>query len=128
MFSRYSKLTATITVITSYSIHYTKLYDGFDEWGFNWNAQQFNGYLINMLLGDTSFEGWPHFKQHVYQGEGMEFWDMLVTSYDYWIYMMPVELLDTKLNAHWNTGLISKDGVYPVTWVNSDGWIRNNFV
>lgn len=96
---------------------------GFDEWGFNWNAQQFNGYLINMILGDSFFEGWPHYKQHVYNGEGPEFWDMLVTSYDYWMYMMPGELLDTKLNAHWNNGLISKDGVYPASWVDSNGWI-----
>ncbi|WP_163710140.1 hypothetical protein [Mangrovibacterium lignilyticum] len=96
---------------------------GFDEWGFNWNAQQFNGYLVNMMLGDAFFDGWPHYKQHVYNGEGQEFWDMLVANYDYWIYMMPFELLDTKLNAHWNTGLISKEGGYPATWVDSDGWI-----
>ncbi|RKD91872.1 hypothetical protein [Mangrovibacterium diazotrophicum] len=96
---------------------------GFDDWGFNWNAQQFNGYLINMMLGDSYFEGWPHYKQHVYNGEGSEFWNMLVANYDYWIYMMPPELLDTRLNAHWNSGLIRKDGVYPETWVNSNGWI-----
>lgn len=96
---------------------------GFDEWGFNWNAHQFNGYLINMMLGDHYFMGWQHYQQHVYNGEGLEFWNMLVTNYDYFPYLMPIELLDTKLNAHWNDALISKEGVYPAIWVDSDAWI-----
>jgi predicted DNA-binding protein (MmcQ/YjbR family) len=96
---------------------------GFDEWGFNWNAHQFNGYLINMMLGDHYFEGWAHYQQHVYDGEGIEFWNMLQATYGYFHFLMPVELLDAKLNAHWNNGLISKNGVYPATWLNSDAWI-----
>lgn len=96
---------------------------GFDEWGFNWRAHQFNGYTINMMLGDHFFEGWPHYKQFVYHGEGEEFWEMIVSNYDYFPFLMPVELLDSKLNMHWNNDLITKDGVYPATWVDTNAWI-----
>ena len=101
---------------------------GFDEWGFNWNAQQFHGYTINMLLGDHYFMGWPHYQQHVYNGEGKEFWEMLVSKYEYFPYLIPEDLLDSKLVAIWNDGLISKNGEYPPNgWMDSDAWIVFNY-
>lgn len=108
---------------------------GFDEWGFNWWARQFNGYVLNMMFGDHYFEQvfpLPHFQQEVYHGEGIEFWNEIVDKYyldlggfewHYFPDQMPVDLLDAKVNAHWNEGLISKDGVYPPTWIDSNAWI-----
>lgn len=96
---------------------------GFDDWGLNWQAHQFRGYLVNMLLGDTYFKDWSHFQQYVYHGEGPDFWDMLVSDFDYFPYLMPAELLDARLVAHWNDDLISSDGVYPSSWIDSDAWI-----
>ena len=101
---------------------------GYDEWGFNWNAQQFHGYTINMLLGDNYFMGWPHYQQHVYNGEGLDFWEMLISNYDYFPYLLPADLLDSKLVAIWNDGLISRDGQYPPDgWIDSDAWVVFNY-
>lgn len=106
---------------------------GFDEWGFNWNAHQFHGYTVNMLLGDHYFMGWPHYKQHVYNGQGTEFWNYLVDTYylDFGVYqwhyfpdLMPGDLLDSKLVCIWNDALINSDGEYPQNgWMDTDAWI-----
>lgn len=100
---------------------------GFDEWGFNWNAHLFQGYALNMLLGDHYFMNWSHYKKHVYNGEGKEFWNMLVESYTYFPYLIPYELFNAKLVCKWNDALINKDGVYPASWLDSDGWIVFNY-
>jgi len=106
---------------------------GFDEWGFNWNAHEFHGYTVNMLLGDHAFIGWPHYKQELYDGQGMEFWDYLVETYymdlggyewHYFPDLMPGDLLDSRLVCKWNDALISKDGEYPLAgWMDTDAWI-----
>ncbi|MCE4563067.1 hypothetical protein INQ51_01970 [Maribellus sp. CM-23] len=110
---------------------------GFDEWGFNWQAQAFTGYTINMLLGDHYYYGWPHFRDTVYRGEGEAFWDMVVEKYylemengfqwHYFPELMPGDLLDTRLVAHWNDGIISKEGVYPPTFAGTNGWITFHY-
>lgn len=109
---------------------------GFDEWGFNWQAQQFNGYTVNLLLGDTYFLGWPHYKDTVYHGEGQEFWSMLVDKYymdtpegdwHYFPDLMPGDLLDSWLISHWNEGTVSKDGVYPEEMFDTNGWISFHY-
>jgi hypothetical protein len=97
---------------------------GFDEWGFNWNAHEFRGYTINMLLGDHAFIGMPHYKKYVYHGEGMDFWDMLVSEFEYFPWLMPAELLDSRLISTWNEALISSDGEYPANgWLDTGAWI-----
>ncbi|MDU8885609.1 hypothetical protein RXV94_05520 [Yeosuana sp. MJ-SS3] len=100
---------------------------GVDEWGFNFQAHHFDNYLINAILGDPAFANFPHYKQTIYNGEGISFWNDLISDYDYIPYMMPVDLLDCKLIMHWNEGLLSKDGIYPDTWIDSNGWITFHF-
>lgn len=106
---------------------------GFDEWGYNWKAQTFNGYLLNMMLASNYFRdvyAMPHYKQELYSGEGMEFWEMLIAKYKYFPFLLPEPelLIDCRVHAHWNDGLARKDGVYPPmvdgkVWVDSDAWI-----
>ena len=101
---------------------------GFDQWGYNWNAHHFNGYLINAVLGDFLFIDYPHYQYPPYKGEGMPYWDELVGYFDYFVYFMPPELLDCKLVMHWNEKLISNEGVYPEKWMDSNGWITFHFM
>lgn len=101
---------------------------GVDEWGFNWQAGQFDSYLINAILGDRMFMGMPHYKQAVYHGEGIEFWNDLLEQYPYIMYFMPASLLDCRVIMHWNEGLISKQGVYPDTWLDANAWISFKFI
>ncbi|WP_439182249.1 hypothetical protein [Carboxylicivirga taeanensis] len=100
----------------------TKL-TGFDEWGFNYTARLFDGYLINAMFGDPAFMYMPHYKDMVYKGEGVSFWEALVAKYPYFVNMMPAGLLDCKLMMKWNDALLSKEAVYPDTWVDSGAWI-----
>ena len=79
---------------------------GFDEWGFNYQAQLFDGYLINAMFGDPAFAAMEHYKTMVYKGEGPEFWEQVIAEYDYFEYMMPAGLLDCKMKMKWNTELI----------------------
>lgn len=96
---------------------------GFDDWGFNFNAQIFDGYLINAMFGDPVFAGTPHYRQMIYMGEGPEFWEQVIANYSYFKDMMPADLLDCKLKMKWNSDLLPKNGIYPETWVDSDAWI-----
>jgi len=96
---------------------------GFDEWGFNYQAQLFDGYLINAIFGDPAYAEMEHYKMMVYDGEDPDFWEKVITDYSYFNYMMPEGLLNCKLKMKWNTDLLGKDGVYPESWVDSDAWI-----
>ncbi|GAB7087044.1 hypothetical protein [Marinifilum fragile] len=102
-------------------------FTGFDEWGFNWNAHHFDDYLINAILADHMFQNFPHYKHPPYKGEGVDFWNDLLQMYPYLMYFMPADLLDCKLVMHWNDELISKEGVYPIDWTDSNGWITFKF-
>ncbi len=96
---------------------------GFDEWGFNFNAQLFDNYLINVMFGDPKFAGMPHYRQMIYQGEGEEFWDEVINNYPYFVNFMPPDLLDCQMKMKWNEDLLSKSGIYPESWVDSEAWI-----
>ncbi|MCX2743862.1 hypothetical protein OO013_08295 [Mangrovivirga sp. M17] len=96
---------------------------GTDEWGFNLNAQHYKGYLINVFMSDPLFKDMPHYHYPPYQGEGIEYWNELLSQFDYFQFMMPPFLLDCELQMKWNNDLLSKDGIYPETWVNSNAWI-----
>lgn len=99
----------------------------FDEWGFNWNAHHFDGYLVNAILADHMFMGYPHYKKTIYNGEGIEFWNNLLDSYSYFAYFMPDFLLDCHVVMHWNEALISSEGVYEASWTGTDAWITFKF-
>ncbi|PWE01431.1 hypothetical protein [Marinilabilia rubra] len=101
---------------------------GVDDWGFNWQAGHFDGFLINAILGDHMFMGMPHYKQAIYHGEGIEFWNNLVNQYPYIVYFMPASLLDCRVIMHWNEELVSKQGVYPATWLDANASISFKFM
>ena len=96
----------------------TKKQSGFDEWGFNFTAHQFNSYLINALLADPAFDWAPWYRIEglVYNGEGEEFWNNLIAEYPDFVYMMPSGLLDCKFEMKWNEAALSSEGIYPPTW------------
>lgn len=98
---------------------------GYDAWGFNFVAHNFNSYLINAMLGDPAFQGMPHYRKPglVYRGEGVDFWNALILEYPYFTQMMPAGLLDCKLEMKWNDALLNKEGIYPPTWDNTESWI-----
>ncbi|MCY1718949.1 hypothetical protein OU798_01260 [Prolixibacteraceae bacterium Z1-6] len=106
---------------------------GFDQWGFNWNAHHFNGYLINAVMSDYLYELMPFYKwgEGPYEGEGVEFLDKFITEFGF--FPLDPILLDCKLVMHWNDALINRDGTYPVVfwdysnWENSNGWITFHF-
>lgn len=110
------------TELKSSNADKTKL-TGFDDWGFNFTAQIFEGYLINAMFGDPVFKGQEHFKEMVYHGEGISFWEEVLVNYPYFQYMMPSGLLDCKLKMKWNSELLSREGIYPSTWIDSNAWI-----
>lgn len=98
---------------------------GFDEWGFNFTANLFDGYLINAMIADPAFQGMPHYRKKVYKGEGLAFWDELLMEYPYFIYILPEPyLIHTKMQMKWNDELLSESAVYPPTWVDSGAWIE----
>ena len=103
-------------------------YLGFDEYGLNINAQVFKGYLINMMFTDPAFAGMPHYGYRPYNGEGQPFWEELVAQYPYFVYFMPGDLINCEVRIRWNNGIMDRDGVYPLSWVDSDGWIVFDYI
>lgn len=95
---------------------------GFDQWGFNYRAHIFKGYLINSMIGDPKFETFPHYRHEPYLGNGLEFRDNFIEEYGYWL--LPDGLLDCKLIMSWNESLLSKTGVYPDSWDDTDAYIQ----
>jgi len=102
----------------------TKL-NRFDDWGFNWQAHHFNGYLVNAIMGDYLYRDMPFHKWAVYQGEG----DIFIQEFmdEFGFFLIPPALLDVNLVMQWNEALISSRGVYPESWIDSDGWITFHF-
>lgn len=98
---------------------------GYDDWGFNFQAHNFNSYLVNAMIGDPAFAGMPHYRQPglVYHGEGQVFWDNLVAEYPYFNDMMLPGLLDCKMEMKWNDALLDTNGIYPPTWNDTGAWI-----
>ncbi|MFH4967533.1 hypothetical protein V8G61_04935 [Gaetbulibacter sp. M240] len=97
---------------------------GFDQWGYNWNAHQFNGYLINAYFGDEMNENAPWYKKEPpFDGNVSEYAQEHpeVLDYPFWIYG------DMKLVMHWNESSISSDGVYQDPIVDTDAWITFHY-
>lgn len=118
--------TSNMELKSSKVINKTKI-TGFDEWGFNFQAHIFKSYLINAMLGDPAYDDpiYPHYRQPglIYNGEGQQFWNDLVSEYPYFTQMMPPGLLDCKMEMKWNDALCNSEGVYPPTWNDTDAWI-----
>lgn len=97
---------------------------GFDQWGYNWNAHHFNGYLMNAWFGDNINSTVPWFKKEPpFAGDSEAYETMYseVLDYPFWIYG------DMTLVMHWNESLISSKGVYQFPWVDSDAWITMHY-
>ncbi len=97
---------------------------GFDQWGYNWNAHQFNGYLINAMFGDNIDESveWYH-KEPAFDGDLAAYAEAHpeVLNYPFWAYE------DMTLVMHWNESCISKEGVYQYPILDSDAWITFHY-
>lgn len=98
---------------------------GMNEYGFNWKAHHFNGYLVNVYFSDTYFQYYPFYNYPPYQGEGEIFIEEFYNNFGFFV--LPEGFLDCKLVMHWNEALISSEGVYPETWVDTGGWITFHY-
>lgn len=97
---------------------------GFDQWGYNWNAHQFNGYLINAWFGDEIDPAAPWYKKDPpYNGdwEGYAADHPEVLSYEFYYYG------NMTLVMHWNEACISSEGVYQYPIKDSDAWITFHY-
>jgi len=97
---------------------------GFDQWGYNWNAHQFNGYLINAWFGDEIDASVPWYKKEpAFDGDILAYQEAYpeVLAYPFWIYG------DMKIVMHWNESLISGEGVYQFPWIDTDAWITFHY-
>lgn len=97
----------------------------FDAFGYNWQAHHFNGYLVNAVLGDYLYKDMPFHKWKPYTGEGESFIQEFVSTFGF--FMLPPALLDCQLVMHWNEAMISREGVYPDCWIDSNGWITFHY-
>jgi len=97
---------------------------GFDQWGYNWNAHQFNGYLINAWFGDELYPDAPWYKKEPpyngdWEGYAEEYPEVLTYPFYYYGNMTMV--------SHWNESSITKDGVYNDQILDSDAWITFHY-
>lgn len=93
---------------------------GFDQWGYNWNAHQFNGYVINAWFGDEVDPAAPWYKKEPpFDGDVFSYQEAYpeVLEYPFWTYG------DMKLVMHWNEAAISSEGVYQYPIRDSGAWI-----
>jgi len=106
---------------------------GFNEYGYNWNAHQFNGILLNAVLGDyIDANGVPASGMKPYTGNDEEY----LNEYPFIEFLyggMLWEYRHVNLVMHWNEALISREGVYPgegadpIPWRDTDGWITFHY-
>ncbi len=114
--------------------------NGFDEYGYNWNAHHFNGILLNAIIGDYINQGAPFWKMGPYTGDDDTYlidhaneientiawsntWDPPAPWFWYYIW----GFRHVNLVMHWNDALISREGIYPATWFDSNGWITFHY-
>lgn len=98
--------------------------NGFDQWGYNWNAHQFNGYLINAWFGDEMDPTADWYKKEPpYNGdwEGYAEDHPEVLEYGFYYYG------NMTMVSHWNESCISKEGVYNDQILDSDAWITFHY-
>lgn len=95
---------------------------GFDEYGYNWNAHHFNGILFNAIVGDYLYNDAFFGEWEPYIGNDAEY----LEKYPAAVYL-PWDYRHINLVMHWNEALISREGVYPDEWINSNGWITFHY-
>ncbi|WP_320110398.1 hypothetical protein [Draconibacterium orientale] len=97
---------------------------GFDQWGYNWNAHQFNGYLINSWFGDELYPEADWYKQMPpFEGDVEAYLQAHpeTAGYPFWMYG------DMKLVMHWNEACITTEGVYQYPILDSEAWITFHY-
>lgn len=96
---------------------------GFDQWGYNWNAHQFNGYLINAWFGDEMDPISAWYKHEPYNGDWVGYAEDYpeVLEWDFYYYG------NMTLVMHWNESMISSEGVYPEEIKDTDAWITFHY-
>lgn len=95
---------------------------GFNEFGHNWDAHHFSGNLFNAIIGDTLYEDLFGFMTPYNGDESMYLNDFpFASGLPFWGYRK------IHLVMHWNEELIARGGVYPQTWINSNGWITFHY-
>lgn len=97
---------------------------GFDQWGYNWNAHHFNGYLINAWFGDELYPDADWYKQMPpFEGDVEAYLQAHpeTSDYPFWMYG------DMKLVMHWNEACITTEGVYPYPILDSEAWITFHY-
>uniref|UniRef100_UPI003217F45B hypothetical protein n=1 Tax=uncultured Draconibacterium sp. TaxID=1573823 RepID=UPI003217F45B len=104
--------------------------NGFDEYGYNWNAHHFSGSFYNAIVGDNlyAFAQWSHTTPYRGMDDDITPADPGDMMYDLW--QLAWYLRHVNLVMHWNDALISKEGVYPADldeWIGSDAWITFHF-
>jgi len=95
---------------------------GFDAYGYNWNAHHFNGILFNAIIGDYLYNGAFFGDWEPYTGNDVEY----LALYPSAVYL-PWDYRHINLVMHWNEALISREGVYPEKWIDSNGWITFHY-
>lgn len=114
--------------------------NGFDEYGYNWNAHHFNGNLFNAIIGDYINEGTPFWRmgsytgddltylsEHAYEIEMIKDWSNSWNPPAPWFWGYIWRFRDVNLVMHWNEALISSTGTYPYTWLDTNGWITFHY-
>lgn len=97
--------------------------NGYDKYGYNWNAHHFNGIVFNAIVGDNLYIGYPFYKIDPYMGND----DKYLEKYS-WANQLPFwGFRHVNLVMHWNDALISREGIYPATWFDSNGWITFHY-
>ena len=95
---------------------------GFNAYGFNWNAHHFNGILFNAIVGDYLYNDMFFGDWEPYKGNDEEY----LEKYPLAVYL-PWDYRHINLVMHWNQALISREGIYPEEWINSNGWITFHY-
>ncbi len=98
--------------------------NGFDQWGYNWHAHQFNGYLMNAWFGDELYPDAPWYKKEPpFDGDILAYQEAHpeVLDYPFWGYG------DMKVIMHWNDACISRQGEYRNPILDSEAWITFHY-
>ena len=96
---------------------------GFNAYGFNWNAHHFNGNMLNVFFSDTMFQEMFFYGWDPYTGDDAEF----LAKYPVAEYLPFWGFRHFNLVMHWNEACISRDGIYPETWFDSNAWITFHY-
>ncbi|RXQ92237.1 hypothetical protein EO244_11855 [Ancylomarina salipaludis] len=96
---------------------------GFDSYGYNWSAHTFRGYLLNAIVGDNIDPLAEYYHWDPYMGDPDLYLEQYpdIANYFFWYFR------EMTVVMHWNEALISSEGVYPETWLDTDAWITFNY-